>query len=99
MRTYNEIREILKSHLPELKSKYGIKEIGVFGSWIRGEQKAGSDVDILVSFEEDARMDLIRFVELEDHLSEILGVKVDLVMKSALKPMIGKQILKEVIYL
>jgi len=99
LRTYNEIREILKSHLPELKSKYGIKEIGVFGSWIRGEQKAGSDVDILVSFEEDARMDLIRFVELEDHLSEILGVKVDLVMKSALKPMIGKQILKEVIYL
>ena len=52
-----------------------------------------------MDFEEDAKMDLIKFVELEDYLSDLLGIKVDLVMKSVLKPRIGKHILKEVIYL
>ena len=66
---------------------------------MRGEQKKGSDIDILVEFYPDAEMDLITFVELEEHLSDLLGIKVDLVMKSALKPRIGKQILKEVVYI
>jgi hypothetical protein len=95
----DKIRQILKQHKNDLKNKYGVREIGVFGSFVRGEQKEGSDLDILVTFEPDARMDLIRFVELEEYLSELLGVKVDLVMKSALKPRIGRRILREVIYL
>jgi len=98
-RSVDEIRRILKKHGSELKEKYGIKEIGVFGSYVRGEQKKGSDIDILVEFYPDTEMDLITFVELEEYLSDLLGIKVDLVMKSALKPRIGKHILKEVVYI
>ncbi|MGB7000480.1 MAG: nucleotidyltransferase family protein [Halobacteriota archaeon] len=95
----DKIKRVLKKHDSELREKYGIKEIGVFGSYMRGEQKKGSDIDILVEFYPDAEMDLITFVELEEHLSDLLGIKVDLVMKSALKPRIGKHILKEVVYI
>ncbi|MHA1239069.1 MAG: nucleotidyltransferase family protein [Candidatus Odinarchaeia archaeon] len=95
----DEIKRILKKHESELKEKYRVKEIGVFGSWVRGEQREGSDIDILVEFYPDAEMDLITFVELEEYLSDLLGIKVDLVMKSALKPRIGKRILREVIYI
>lgn len=94
-----KITQILKMHKSELKKKYRIKEIGVFGSYIRGEDKQGSDLDVLVEFEKDARTGLLEFINLENYLSEVLGVKVDLVEKSALKPRIGKHILKEVVYL
>jgi predicted nucleotidyltransferase len=94
-----KIKRILKKHESELREKYGIKEMGVFGSYMRGEQKKGSDIDILVEFYPDAEMDLITFVELEEYLSDLLGIKVDLVLKSALKPRIGKNILKEVVYI
>jgi predicted nucleotidyltransferase len=72
-----------------------VKTIGVFGSYVRGEQKRGSDVDVLVEFEEP--VGLFEFMDLEDYLSELLGVKVDLVSKKALKPHIGENILQEVI--
>jgi len=98
-RSVDKIKRILKKHESELKEKYGVKETGVFGSYVRGEQKKGSDIDILVEFYPDAEMDLIIFVELEEYLSKLLGIKVDLVMKSALKPRIGKRILKEVVYI
>jgi len=95
----DKIRQILEQHKNELRERYGVKEVGVFGSYVRGEQKEESDLDILVTFEPDVKMDLIKFVELEMYLSELLGVKVDLVMKSALKPRIGKRILEEVVYI
>ena len=66
---------------------------------MREDQKKGSDIDILVEFYPEAEIDLIKFVELEEFLSNLLGIKVDLVMKSALKPRIGKRILKEVVYI
>lgn len=94
-----KIQETLKQYNDELKDKYHIKDIGIFGSYLRGEETEESDIDILVEFEPDARMDLIRFIELEEDLSELLGAKVDLVMKSALKPRIGERVLKEVTYL
>ena len=94
-----ELGRLLKEHKSELKNTYGVMEIGVFGSYVRGENRTDSDLNILVEFEEDAKMDLIRYIELEDYLSNLLGVKVDLVMKSALKPRIGKHILEDVIYL
>jgi len=93
------ITNILKEHKEELKKKYGIKEIGIFGSYVRGEYKKKSDLDILVEFEEDARIGLLKFVNMENYLSELIGAKVDLVEKSALKPRIGKHILKEVVLL
>lgn len=90
-----QIIAILRQHLPEISRKYKISYLGIFGSYVRGEQKPDSDLDILVGFEETPG--LFEFVQLEDYLSEILDVKVDLVMKSALKPAIGKHILKEVV--
>ncbi len=90
------IRKKLLEHKSELQKKFKVKEIGIFGSYVRGEQKDMSDVDILVEFEETPT--LLEFVELEDYLSRILGVKVDLVMKRALKPRIRENVLKEVVY-
>ncbi|MFO7991064.1 MAG: nucleotidyltransferase family protein [Thermoplasmata archaeon] len=91
-----DIEDTLERHKPILEEKYGVKEIGVFGSYVRGEEKEGSDVDILVDFYET--ISLFDFMELEEYLSELMGVKVDLVMKSALKPRIGRNIKKEVVY-
>ena len=98
-KSIDEMRGILKQHKKELKEKFGVREIGMFGSYIRGDQKEDSNIDIVVEFQPDAEMDLIKFVELEEYLSDLLGTKVDLVMKSALKPRIGKRVLKEVVYI
>ena len=98
-KSVDEIKRLLKKYEREMEEKYGVREIGVFGSYVRGDQKKGSDIDILVEFYPEAEMDLIKFVELEEYLSDLLGIKVDLVMKSALKPRIGKRILKEVVYI
>jgi hypothetical protein len=97
MSRLNQIKKTLESQKKYLKVKYKIKEIGIFGSYIRGEQKKKSDVDILVEFKEAPG--LFTFIEIENYLSEILNVKVDLVMKDSLKPVIGRFILKEVITL
>ncbi|MEO0084042.1 MAG: nucleotidyltransferase family protein [candidate division WOR-3 bacterium] len=96
--TIEEITEKLRIHKPELIKKYKIKDIGIFGSYVRGEQKNASDVDILVEFENDVKLSLLDVAGLEIELSELLGVKVDLVEKKTLKPYIGQNILKEVIY-
>ena len=81
----------------ELEEKYKVKEIGVFGSYVRGEQKKRSDIDILVEFKEP--IGLFEFMDLEEFLKNLLGVKVDLVSKKALKPIIGKYILRETVYI
>lgn len=86
--------KILRQHLPELKEKYNISYLGIFGSYIRGEQTKDSDLDVLIQF--NKKPGLLKYIELENYLSDLLGVKVDLVMKSALKPNIGKRILNEV---
>jgi len=76
-----------------------VKSIGIFGSYVRGEEKRRSNLDILVEFEESAELSLSDFIKLENYLSEELGVKVDLVEKSILKLRIGKHILGEVVNL
>ena len=85
----------LRENKPVLKEKYKVKTLGVFGSYVRGEQKEGSDLDILVEFQEP--VGLFKFMELEEFLGKNTGVKVDLVSRKALKPRIGKYILEEVI--
>ena len=97
MKTLEEIKKGLRDQKPALATKYKVKEIGIFGSYVRGEQQPQSDLDVLVDFEEYPS--LLEFVGIEDELSERLGGKVDLVMKSGLKPRLGKHILREVIYL
>ncbi len=86
----------LRDQKPLLRNQYGVNSLGIFGSYVRGEQSKKSDIDVLIDFENS--ISLLNFVALEHHLSDLLGKKVDLVMKSSLKPRIGKQILKEVIY-
>jgi uncharacterized protein len=99
MNRLEDIKKKLVEIKPILQEKYKVKEIGIFGSYVKGKQRKRSDIDILVDFEEDAQIGLLTFAALENFLSELLGVKVDLVMKNSLKPNIGKTILKEVIYL
>jgi predicted nucleotidyltransferase len=96
MKTFEEIKEIIQEHKEDLKKEYGVKEIGIFGSYVRGEQKAISDVDILIELERP--VGFVKFMKLEKRISDILGVKVDLVTKKALKPYIGQRILQEVQY-
>lgn len=87
--------KILKQHLPDLSKKYSISYLGIFGSYVRGEQKEDSDLDVLVEFSKTP--DIFEFIGLKQEISDMLGVKVDLVMKNALKPTIGKRILEEVV--
>jgi predicted nucleotidyltransferase len=89
------ITDILLQSKDELAVTYRVKSLGVFGSFVRGEQEETSDIDILVEFIDTPG--LIDFIALENHLSEILGAKVDLVMKDSLKPTIGERILREVV--
>ena len=89
------IKGILAKHKNELCERFKVKTIGVFGSYVRGEQRRKSDVDVLVEFKEP--IGFFEFMDLENYLTDLLGIKVDLVSKKALKPHIGKRILEEVI--
>ena len=133
LKTLQEIINILELHKEEISRTFKLKEIGLFGSVVRSEQKETSDIDILIELakpiglletnseripcllaaglasEYKKQFLTLRypailppqgssFVGLRNYLSDILGVRVDLVMKRALKPRIGKRILKEVLY-
>jgi uncharacterized protein len=86
---------LLREHLPELAEEFHVSSLEVFGSYVRNEQTPESDLDVLVTF--DQTPGLLRYIELEYHLSDLLGVKVDLVTKDALKPRIGQRILSEAV--
>ena len=93
--TLGHAKRILRAHLPALRDRYAVKSLGVFGSYVRGDQHPRSDLDVLVEFERAPS--LFTYGELEDHLSQLVGIKVDLVMKKTLKPHIGRAILAEVV--
>lgn len=80
-----------------LRDQYGVNSLGIFGSYVRGERKKKSEVDILIDLSRP--INLFGLIDLEDQLSELIGKKVDLVLKNELKPRIGEHILKEVIYI
>lgn len=92
----SEIKQVIKDHLGELHRDYAISEIGIFGSYVRDEQTPHSDVDILVQFSQP--VGFVTFMQLEERLQQLLGTDIDLVSRAALKPNIGKRILKEVDY-
>lgn len=98
-----ESLEVIKAQIAELKPTlqrdYHITELGIFGSYVRGEQTEASDVDILVEFDPSFKFGLVTYGKIENYIADTLGKKVDLVMKRALKPYIGKRILQEVVYL
>jgi predicted nucleotidyltransferase len=85
----------LRQQLPSLAHRYHVASLGVFGSYARHQNRPDSDLDVLVTFSKTPS--LLRLIELENHLSDLLGIKVDLVMREALKPQIGRQILDEVV--
>jgi len=96
MRTDREIKKILTSIKPDLYARYSVKEIGIFGSYLNGDHKESSDIDILVEYGKP--VSLIEFVNLKNYLTDLLEIDVDLVMKKALKPNLGRRILREVVY-
>lgn len=93
----DEIRGRLRAALPGLEDEYGVATLAVFGSFVKGLQREGSDVDLIVEFRPDSKMTLFRLVHLELELGDLLGRKVDLVIKRTLKPEIGKRVLKEAV--
>ncbi|MEM3896808.1 MAG: nucleotidyltransferase family protein [Archaeoglobaceae archaeon] len=99
MKNVEEIKKRLEELKPFLKERFKVKFISIFGSYVRGEEKKGSDLDILVEFKDSADLSLLDFIRLENYLSEELGIKVDLVEKNTLKPRVGKRILEEVVIL
>ena len=86
----------LKRYKDYLRQKYKVREMGIFGSYAKNEQKRGSDLDILVEFYEPVGLG---YFELKDFLEDMLKIKVDLVTKMGIKPQLKDKILKEVIYL
>ena len=91
----NQFRKILQEELPRLMAEYSVDTLKIFGSFIRGEETPDSDLDILVTFQ--TTPGLIRFISLENELTDLLGIKVDLVMQTALKPRTGDNFLAEAI--
>jgi len=86
----------LRANLPDLQKKYGVRGLWVFGSRLQGNARPDSDLDVLVEFD-DRPLSLLKFIEVENRLSDLLGIKVDLVEKKALKPLIGRRILQEAV--
>jgi predicted nucleotidyltransferase len=95
METKEGITETLQRFKPILQEKFKVREIGIFGSCVRGEESEESDVDILVEFSEPIGWE---FIDLMEFLEKILGRKVNLVTVRALKPQLKDKILKEVVY-
>ncbi|MFV1950992.1 MAG: nucleotidyltransferase family protein [Nitrospinota bacterium] len=94
MKSLEEIKIIIARHKKSVEKEYHVKEIGIFGSYVRGEQDVDSDIDILVEFKD--AIGFFKFIDLEEYFESILKLKVDLVSRGALKPIIGKYILDEV---
>lgn len=94
MKTLQEIKQILKEHKEEIKEKYGVTILGIFGSYVRGEADKTSDIDILIEIEKPIGF---KFFELWDKLEKLLGCEVDLVRSKLLREEIRNDILKEVI--
>ncbi|NSW76229.1 MAG: nucleotidyltransferase family protein [Candidatus Atribacteria bacterium] len=97
MKSLKEIQTMLVRHKEDLKARYGVREIGIFGSYVRGEAREGSDIDILVDFE--SPLSLLRIVPLENELQDLLGMKVDLVSKRNVRRELEKEIFNEVVFL
>lgn len=95
MKSLEKLKVDLEAIKPMLKERYKVKTIGIFGSYIRGEQTKKSDLDLLVSFSEP--IGIYKFIEVEEFITNKLRVKVDLVQKGALLSMIKDQVLNETI--
>lgn len=96
MKSINTIKKLIEKNKDNLRP-YHIKSLGIFGSYAWGRARNNSDIDILVDFSETPSM--FKFIQLERKFSQILGIKVDLVTRNALKSLIKKDILQDTIFL
>jgi predicted nucleotidyltransferase len=87
--------ELPSDRIAEICNRYGVRELAVFGSAARGDLRPESDVDILVDFEPDARIGLVKFAFLSEELEVLVGRRVDLVTKTGLKPRVRSEVLRE----
>jgi predicted nucleotidyltransferase len=92
-----EVKELLRTHARTLQDKYGIRVVGIFGSYSRGKQTKKSDIDLLAEL--DRPINLLELVGAQIYLSEIMQIKVDLVAKDDLREELKKEILDNTIYL
>jgi predicted nucleotidyltransferase len=91
-----DIREELAALKPQLQERYPIDDLGVFGSYARGEQQPDSDLDVIVTFEEPVTLfDLVR---LEEELTRRLDITVDLVTGDSLKPRVATRVAEDIVY-
>jgi len=97
MKTLDEIKDIIKQHRGLLAERYGIAVVGIFGSYVRGKQKSESDLDMLVEILRP--ISLLELVGAEIYLTEVLGIKVDLVPKRDVRAELRDSILKEAVAL
>jgi len=88
---------LLRQNKQEIRDSFGVERIGIFGSFVRGEEKPESDVDVLVEFREDEKT-FDHYMDLKFYLEDLFGRKVDLVMKDAIKRRLREPILSEVVY-
>jgi predicted nucleotidyltransferase len=95
MKSLDEIKSIIAGRMEEMQRRYGVCGIEIFGSYVRGEQKKDSDLDVLVEF--DRPVDLLEVVGLEMFLSEALQIKTDVVLKRSIRPELKDIILGEAV--
>lgn len=91
----DDILARLRAHLPDLRRRYPIASLGIFGSLARNDGRPDSDLDVLVEFAEP--ISLSRFVALENEVAALMGRKVDLVSRAALRPHIGRQVMRDLV--
>ena len=97
MKDLTELKGLLREQEPYLEEKYGVRILGVFGSYVRNEQRPDSDLDVLIELDRPPKISLIGLVELEYYLSELLGVRVDIAIKKNLRKRVGERIMREVV--
>jgi len=92
-----DVVRTLREHKPVVRQKFGVKRIGIFGSFVRGEEREDSDLDVLVVFEEGQKT-FDNYMDLKFYLEDLFGREVDLVTEKALKRQLKDIIMKEVVY-
>jgi len=97
MKTLKEIKQILAEHRAEMGTRFGVAQMAIFGSYIKGKQKKKSDLDILVSFEPGYKT-FDNYMDLKFYLEDLLGIKIDLVLRDALKEELKDSVLLKAIY-
>lgn len=92
-----DVLSLIKKHEPEIKNRFGVATIGVFGSFVRGEERPDSDVDVLVTFRRGKKT-YDNYINCKFYLEDLFGRRVDLVMRGAIKKQLRPYILGEVVY-